>query len=123
MHRLTRCKRVHGEIALKTGATDGLRTEILKGELAPVVGTICMDLCLADVTDIPGVSGDDEEGLVDTAGGLLSGGIVRTLGVGLEVPAQPLTSTTSTTSTIETRYIAKTTVPARSPKNVVARRT
>ena len=50
-----------------------------------------------------GVSGDDEEGLVDTAGGLLSGGIVRTLGVGPEVPAQPLTSTTSTTSTTISR--------------------
>ncbi len=50
-----------------------------------------------------GVSDDDEEGLVDTAGGLLSGGIVRTLGVGLEVPAQPLTSTTSTTSTTISR--------------------
>jgi alanine racemase len=42
---------------------------LVKGELAPIAGTICMDLCLADVTDIPGVSSDDEVVLIGEQGG------------------------------------------------------
>ncbi len=41
---------------------------LVKGELAPVVGTICMDLCLADVTDVPGVSLEDEVVLIGAQG-------------------------------------------------------
>ena len=33
---------------------------ILKGEFAPVVGRICMDQCMIDVTEIPGVKIGDE---------------------------------------------------------------
>lgn len=37
------------------------RAEVLvKGRRAPVVGRVCMDLTLIDVTDVPGVTADDE---------------------------------------------------------------
>jgi len=52
---------------LPLGYGDGLprtatgRIRILaRGQYAPVVGTICMDMCMADVTDIPGVTEYDE---------------------------------------------------------------
>ncbi len=33
---------------------------LIRGRRAPIVGRVCMDMCMADVTDIPGVSeGDD----------------------------------------------------------------
>jgi alanine racemase len=33
---------------------------LIKGKLAPVIGTVCMDMTMIDVTDIPGVKeGDD----------------------------------------------------------------
>lgn len=37
---------------------------LVKGRIAPVVGTICMDLCLIDVTDIPDVTTHDEVVLI-----------------------------------------------------------
>lgn len=52
---------------LSIGYADGLsrrlsgRAEFLiRGKKAPVVGRICMDLCMVDVTDIPGVQVGDE---------------------------------------------------------------
>ena len=33
---------------------------IIRGQKAPLVGVLCMDQCMADVTDIPGVSTGDE---------------------------------------------------------------
>ena len=44
---------------------------LINGKLAPITGTICMDQCMADVTDIPGVKpgdpvimlGSEEEGI------------------------------------------------------------
>jgi len=33
---------------------------LIKGRRAPIIGTICMDLCMADVTGIAGVSAGDE---------------------------------------------------------------
>jgi len=39
--------------------SDGLKVW-LRGGLAPVVGRICMDLCMVDVTDLPGVEPGDE---------------------------------------------------------------
>ena len=33
---------------------------LVRGQRAPQVGTICMDLCLIDVTDIKGVQCEDE---------------------------------------------------------------
>ena len=33
---------------------------LVRGQYAPIVGTVCMDLCMADVTDIQGVADYDE---------------------------------------------------------------
>ncbi len=82
---------------------------LVKGELAPVVGTICMDLCLADVTDIPGVSADDEVVLIGeqgkrrlTADDLASwAGTISyeiTCGIGPRVPRRYVGLTATTTS-------------------------
>jgi alanine racemase len=83
---------------------------LVKGELAPVVGTICMDLCLADVTDIPGVWADDEVVLIGAQGnrrltaddlaswaGTISYEI--TCGIGPRVPRRYISSNATTTST------------------------
>lgn len=57
------------------GYADGLNRRLgyghasfaIKGHLAPIVGTICMDACMIDVTDIPGVTvGDSVEIFGDT---------------------------------------------------------
>jgi alanine racemase len=52
---------------LPVGYADGYRralsnrAEVLvRGRRAPIVGTVCMDLCLADVTDVPGAAVGDE---------------------------------------------------------------
>ena len=41
---------------------------IVKGEYAPIVGNICMDQCMIDITDIPGVSEYDEVVLMGKQG-------------------------------------------------------
>ena len=63
---------------LPVGYADGLprvaggQARILvRGLYAPIVGTICMDLCMADVTDIPGVTEYDEAVLLGEQGGNL----------------------------------------------------
>ena len=39
----------------------GNRAQVLiRGQRVPIVGTVCMDLCMADVTDVPGVTLQDE---------------------------------------------------------------
>jgi len=52
---------------LPVGYEDGLPRHthdkariIVRGHYAPIVGNICMDLCMADVTDVPGVEEYDE---------------------------------------------------------------
>ena len=40
--------------------TRGNARVIVHGQIVPIVGTICMDQCMADVTDVPGVSEYDE---------------------------------------------------------------
>ena len=49
------------------GYADGIRRALLnkghvviRGKLAPIVGTVCMDSFMIDVTDIPGVSIDED---------------------------------------------------------------
>ena len=42
---------------------------IVRGHYAPIVGTICMDLCMADVTDVPDVCEYDEVVLLGEQGG------------------------------------------------------
>jgi alanine racemase len=60
---------------LPVGYADGYarrlsnRVEILvRGRRVPQVGTICMDMCLADVTDVPGVAVGDEAVLMGRQG-------------------------------------------------------
>jgi len=40
--------------------TKGNARVIVRGHIVPIAGTICMDQCMADVTDVPGVSEYDE---------------------------------------------------------------
>ena len=63
-HTLDRDSRL---AVLPVGYADGLfrllsgRGEVLiGGRRAPILGRVCMDLCMADVTDLPGVSVGDE---------------------------------------------------------------
>jgi alanine racemase len=60
---------------LPVGYADGYsrrlsnRVQVLvKGRRAPQVGTICMDMCLIDVTNIPGVAVGDEVVLLGRQG-------------------------------------------------------
>ncbi|MCE5255934.1 MAG: alanine racemase [Spirochaetaceae bacterium] len=59
---------------LQVGYADGYSrllsnraTVLVKGKPAPVIGRICMDQCLVDVTDIPGAQVGDEVTLFGTA--------------------------------------------------------
>jgi alanine racemase len=63
---------------LPIGYADGYRrgfsnraSVLVRGRRAPVVGTVCMDLCLADVTDVPAVAVGDEVTLIGAQGELL----------------------------------------------------
>jgi alanine racemase len=42
---------------------------LVRGMRAPIAGSICMDLCMADVTDVPGATEGDEVVLMGTQGG------------------------------------------------------
>lgn len=60
---------------LPVGYADGYRrafsnraSVLVRGRRAPVVGTVCMDLTLADVTGVPGVSAGDEVVLLGAQG-------------------------------------------------------
>ncbi|NCB62670.1 MAG: alanine racemase [Clostridia bacterium] len=62
-HILTRFSRL---AVLSVGYADGFsrllsdRVQVvIRGQTAPLVGRVCMDLCMADVTDIPGVEKGD----------------------------------------------------------------
>jgi alanine racemase len=61
---------------LPVGYADGYRrafsnraSVLVRGRRAPVAGTVCMDLCLVDVTDIPGVAVGDEVVLLGSQAG------------------------------------------------------
>jgi alanine racemase len=61
---------------LPVGYADGYRrafsnraSVLVRGRRARVVGTVCMDLCLADVTGIPGIAVGDEVVLLGGQGG------------------------------------------------------
>ncbi|HSW63637.1 MAG TPA: alanine racemase [Dissulfurispiraceae bacterium] len=61
---------------LATGYADGFfrcfsnNGEVLvKGNRAPVVGRVCMDLAMVDLTDIPGVDESDDVVIIGTQGG------------------------------------------------------
>lgn len=42
---------------------------LVKGRRAPVIGRVCMDMIMADITDIPGVTPEDEVVLLGAQGG------------------------------------------------------
>ena len=63
-HRTTRNSRI---AVLPVGYADGYRRALgnsgwvlVKGKRAPVLGRVCMNLCMVDVTDIPGLRLEDE---------------------------------------------------------------
>jgi alanine racemase len=71
-YRTTRPTRVG---VLPVGYSDGYdralgnRAHVLvRGRRAPVIGRICMNLCMVDVTDVPGARLDDEVTLLGTDG-------------------------------------------------------
>ncbi|HZW90129.1 MAG TPA: alanine racemase [Myxococcaceae bacterium] len=43
-------------------------TVLVRGRRAPIVGRVCMDLCMVDVTDVPGVEAGDEVVLIGRQG-------------------------------------------------------
>ena len=58
------------------GYADGLRRALsnraellVRGRRVPIAGRIAMDMCMADVTDVPGVAPDDEVVIIGTQGG------------------------------------------------------
>jgi len=58
------------------GYADGLRRALsnraqllVRGRRAPIAGRIAMDMCMLDVTDVPGVAPDDEVVIIGTQGG------------------------------------------------------
>jgi alanine racemase len=58
------------------GYADGFRRALsnkahvlVRGRRAPIAGRIAMDMCMADVTDIPGVAPDDEVVIIGAQGG------------------------------------------------------
>jgi Alr-MurF fusion protein len=62
---------------LPVGYGDGLRRTphnwgevLVRGRRAPILGTVCMDQCMIDVTDIPGVRIGDEAVLLGEQGGV-----------------------------------------------------
>ena len=57
------------------GYADGLRRALsnraqvlVRGRRAPIAGRIAMDMCMADVTDVPGVAPDDEVVIIGAQG-------------------------------------------------------
>jgi alanine racemase len=53
-----------------SGRPDYGRAEVLvRGRRAPVAGTVCMDMTMVDVTDVPGAQVDDEVVLLGEQGG------------------------------------------------------
>ncbi|OGP16813.1 MAG: alanine racemase [Deltaproteobacteria bacterium GWC2_55_46] len=60
---------------LPIGYADGLPRSLggsgevlVGGRRAPIAGTVCMDLCMADVTDVPGVKTGDEVVIIGSQG-------------------------------------------------------
>ena len=61
---------------IPVGYADGFRRApsnwgevLVRGKRAPLVGRVCMDQCMLDVSDIPGVATGDEVVLIGQQGG------------------------------------------------------
>ncbi len=74
---------------LPVGYGDGFRRSphnwrevIVRGRRAPIVGVVCMDMCMIDVTDIPGVRVGDEVVLIGRQGTeeITASAVAKTLG-------------------------------------------
>jgi alanine racemase len=83
---------------LPIGYADGYRrafsnraSVLVRGRRAPLVGAVCMDLCLTDVTGVPGVAVGDEVVLLGSQGGEGVGTISYEIfcGIGPRVPRVP----------------------------------
>ncbi len=96
-YRTTRPSRI---AVIPVGYADGFRRApctwayvLVRGERAPLVGRVCMDQTMVDVTDIPGVREGDEVVLIGTQGreALTADDVARQLGtVNYEVVSQIL---------------------------------
>jgi alanine racemase len=53
---------------------------LVRGQLAPIAGAICMDQCMADVTDIPGVEAGDPVAMLGSEAGITADCLARTVG-------------------------------------------
>ena len=70
----------------------GAWSMLVGGSPAPVVGRICMDSCMIDVTDVPDVKEGDEVCVFSPAGGNTAEDMARVLGT---IPYEILTSVSS----------------------------
>ncbi|MBQ7568001.1 alanine racemase [bacterium] len=69
------CRRDTTVAVLPVGYADGVDRHLsncgevlIGGQRAPIVGRVCMNLCMADITDIPGVAVGDEAVLIGSQG-------------------------------------------------------
>lgn len=69
------CHRTTNIAILPIGYADGLSRSLsnkgevlIRGYRAPIIGRVCMNLCMVDVTDIPGVRPDDEAVIIGKQG-------------------------------------------------------
>ncbi|MDR0294354.1 MAG: alanine racemase [Oscillospiraceae bacterium] len=53
---------------------------LVRGRRAPLVGRVCMDFCMLDVTDVPGVAPGDPVTVLGDGGALSAAGIARLTG-------------------------------------------
>ena len=65
---------------------------LVAGRPAPIVGRICMDSCMIDITDIPGVEEGDEVSIFSAVPGNDPETMARVLGT---IPYEILTSVSS----------------------------
>jgi alanine racemase len=85
---------------LPVGYGDGFRRSpynwghvLVRGQRAPIVGVVCMDMCMIDVTDVPGVRAGDEVVLIGRQGTeeITAADVARQLGtINYEVVTQIL---------------------------------
>jgi alanine racemase len=53
---------------------------LVRGHMAPIAGAICMDQCMADVTDIPGAQAGDTVCMMGPEAGITADCLARTVG-------------------------------------------
>ena len=76
---------------LPRSLSDGHGYVLLRGQKAPILGKICMDQTIIDVTDIPGVCAGDTAVLIGTSGTLTlsAGDLAESAGtISNEIPSR-----------------------------------